>query len=232
MKRKYNGRGEEGRGKKSRGWTLPGYNFLGPGNDLDNAVPTDRDDYIAQDHDYDYQDLESAGINPYITYSEADDIAMKQFGHGYGGNIGKATFMKKKILAAAGVLKSTQFKKRHHYILKKQSNPKHHFIENVAKGEDKKKEVKKEEAKKVPENLHEKERRQKKEGIEALLKAYQKNPNSWDAKNKYMMAVRDYQSKYGEEYRGQEVKKEEGKTGEVTNTGQFTICHGESTSNS
>ena len=116
-----------------RGLVLPGYNYLGPGNDLSSGRPTDPDDYIAQDHDYDYRDLEDAGINPYITYSEADEVARRRFGYGYGGNLGKAAFTKKKLLAEAGILAKTKFKKRHHFMLKQQSDPRFHFVNNVAK---------------------------------------------------------------------------------------------------
>lgn len=116
----------------SRGLALPGYNYLGPGNDLNNGPPTDRNDAIAQDHDYDYRDLQDAGVNPYTTYSEADDVARREFSGGGGGNMGRAFFEKKRAAAAAGLIKRTWIKKRHHFLLKQQSDPKHHFINEVA----------------------------------------------------------------------------------------------------
>ena len=120
-----------------RGLALPGYNYLGPGNDLNNGVPTDRNDYVAQDHDYDYRDLEDAGINPYTTYSEADDVARRQFSGGGGGNLGRAFFESKRQAAAAGLIKRTWMKKRHHFLLKQQSDPRHHFMTQVANPENK-----------------------------------------------------------------------------------------------
>lgn len=233
---------DRGKRQKSRGYTLPGYRYLGPGNDLDNGTPVDRDDYIAQDHDYDYADLQAAGINPYTTYSEADEIARTQFGSGYGGNIGKVYFTKKKLLADAGILKHTKFKKRHHFMVKKQSDPKHHFIHNVAKGEVQKKEEKKTEGgpplpntndddlqenkKQIPENMHERERRQKKEAIQKALKELHNKPHDWNTQHNYAMAVRDYQSQYGERYTGL------GETTTATKVpGQFTICYAETKPN-
>lgn len=116
----------------NRGFTLPGYNYLGPGNDLNRGTPTDPDDYIAQDHDYDYRDIEDAGENPYTTYSEADEVARQRFGYGYGGNLGKVAFTKKRLLAEAGIIGKTKTKKRHHFMLKQQSDPKHHFTTAIA----------------------------------------------------------------------------------------------------
>lgn len=129
-------RNHNGDNKRQRnsGFTLPGYKFLGPGNDLDNATPSNYDDYVAQDHDFDYGDIENAGINPYTTYTEADEIARTKFGSSYGGNAGKLFFGAKKLASKVGLIRSAQIKKRHHYIVKKQSNPRHHFIEEVAKG--------------------------------------------------------------------------------------------------
>ena len=85
---------------KSRGdWTLPGYNYLGPGNPVDDFPPQNEDDAIARDHDMDYQDILDSGQNPYLRYSNADEKARKKFGHSIGGYIGKAAFTVKKYIA-------------------------------------------------------------------------------------------------------------------------------------
>lgn len=84
--------------------TLPGYNYLGPGNQLDNGEPTNLSDYVAQDHDYEYQRYIDAGLNPYLNFNEADQVAIDNFGNDVGGMIGRAVFKVKKILAESGVI--------------------------------------------------------------------------------------------------------------------------------
>lgn len=102
-KRKRDEQEELGKPKK-RGWTLPGYNFIGPGNSLNNGIPTDNDDEIANVHDWDYKDIEDSGQDPYWKWSNADDEAMEEFGYGWGGHAGKAAFRTKKFAHKAGLL--------------------------------------------------------------------------------------------------------------------------------
>lgn len=118
---------------KRSGYTLPGYNYLGPGNDLNNGIPTNRDDAIAADHDFDYADIINKGDNPYFSFSQADQTAIDNFGSSFGGQAGKLFFRGKKLAAKAGLIPTLHHKKRHHFAHKKQSDPRHHFIEQVAK---------------------------------------------------------------------------------------------------
>jgi Phospholipase A2-like domain len=118
--------------KKHKGYTLPGYNYLGPGNDLNNGPPTSHEDFVAQDHDYDYQDLESRGVDPYFTFSEADNNAIANFRGGYGGNLGRIYFQVKRLASDAGFLDRDTHPKRHHFMLKRQSDPRFHFISQIA----------------------------------------------------------------------------------------------------
>lgn len=49
-----------------------GYDFLGPGNEVLYNVPRNYNDVIAKLHDVAYGELQRRGINPYITFSKAD----------------------------------------------------------------------------------------------------------------------------------------------------------------
>ena len=54
---------------------LPGHNYLGPGNNLNNGEPVDEDDRIAQEHDIAYSNA--------VTFNDvqtADLNAVKKFG--------------------------------------------------------------------------------------------------------------------------------------------------------
>lgn len=78
-------------------WSLPGYNYLGPGNPTnDGYLPTDEDDRLSMVHDDKYGDIERTGQNPYVKYGEDDEEVYQNFGHGYGGYLGKAWFGIKK----------------------------------------------------------------------------------------------------------------------------------------
>lgn len=98
LKRKLDDQGKPALRPKGPGdWSLPGYNYLGPGNPThDGYLPTDEDDRLAMEHDDDYEDIQRSGQNPYLKYGEDDEKAYKQFGHGYGGYLGKAWFGLKK----------------------------------------------------------------------------------------------------------------------------------------
>lgn len=84
--------------------TLPGYNYLGPGNPLDKGEPTNQSDYVAQDHDHEYQRYIDAGLNPYLNFNEADQVAIDNFGNDIGGIIGRTVFTLKRTLANAGLI--------------------------------------------------------------------------------------------------------------------------------
>lgn len=91
-------------GKRKRGYVLPGYKYIGPGNEMEAGEPVDEDDRIAKRHDYGYQKYIDEGKNPYWNMNADDEIAAQQFGHGYGGYLGKAFFMAKKAAADAGLI--------------------------------------------------------------------------------------------------------------------------------
>lgn len=60
---------------KGKGFTLPGSNYIGPGNPLLNGPPTSKTDAAARLHDYDYDRLIKQGVskkNLYLGFSRAD----------------------------------------------------------------------------------------------------------------------------------------------------------------
>lgn len=61
------------RRKGSRGWVPSGYDYLGPGNDLNRGPPRNKNDAVAQDHDIEYGQLEEENRAPYRLYSGADE---------------------------------------------------------------------------------------------------------------------------------------------------------------
>lgn len=67
-------------------------------------VPVDEDDRIAQEHDERYTKYQKYEMDPYWNYSPADEQARTEFGHGYGGWIGKAAFTAKKAAAKVGLI--------------------------------------------------------------------------------------------------------------------------------
>lgn len=80
-------------------WSLPGYNYIGPGNPVDDYEPVDEDDRLAMEHDNAYTRIQQEGEDPYYKYSEDDEYARQHFGHGWGGWLGKGFFTGKKIAA-------------------------------------------------------------------------------------------------------------------------------------
>nr|QTE03782.1 MAG: capsid protein [Grus japonensis parvo-like hybrid virus] len=91
-------------GKRRRGYVLPGYRYIGPGNEMEAGEPVDEDDRVAKRHDYGYQKYIDEGKNPYWNMNADDEIAAQQFGYGYGGYLGKAFFMAKAAAADAGLI--------------------------------------------------------------------------------------------------------------------------------
>lgn len=63
------------RRKKGKGdWTVPGYNYLGPGNEIDSYLPVNEADKIAYDHDVAYGELEDKfGGDPRYYYNQDDE---------------------------------------------------------------------------------------------------------------------------------------------------------------
>lgn len=50
-----------------------GYEFLGPGNQVLYQVPRNHNDAVAKSHDLAYGRILDKGLNPYFSYSEADE---------------------------------------------------------------------------------------------------------------------------------------------------------------
>lgn len=88
-----------------KGLTLPGYNYLGPFNSLNNGPPTNPSDAAARLHDVMYKRYQRSGGNPYITYIDADDEFLSSVQSDFGGKVGSWFFNAKKRLAEKGWIK-------------------------------------------------------------------------------------------------------------------------------
>lgn len=90
---------------KTRGdWTLPGYNYLGPGNALDDYPPTNEDDRLALKHDQAYSQYIEQGYDPYWNFNDADQEFLDYVGATFPGKLAWAVFQVKKGLSHAHVL--------------------------------------------------------------------------------------------------------------------------------
>lgn len=89
--------------KRNKGLTLPGYNYLGPFNDVDDTPPTNKTDAAARKHDIEYSKL---GKRAYYTYSKADEDFLNEIKDhkGVGPTIARKVFQAKKRLSTWGVL--------------------------------------------------------------------------------------------------------------------------------
>lgn len=86
----------------SRGLALPGYNYLGPFNSLDNGEPVNQSDRAAQRHDVMYKQLQEkyGGFAPYYKFSQADqDFIDQASDDDFGGRWGRRFFEWKKRFA-------------------------------------------------------------------------------------------------------------------------------------
>ena len=66
---------------KGKGLTLPGSNYIGPGNPLHSGKPKSKADAAARLHDIDYDRLLKKGVKPsklYFGFSKADERLMKR----------------------------------------------------------------------------------------------------------------------------------------------------------
>lgn len=99
-------RGQHYKERKDKGdWSLPGYNYLGPGNKLDKGPPTDKNDRTAEKHDWGYDRIVRRGQDPYWNYNNDDRRAQRDFDHSsYGGTAGRAFFTGKRFAAQAGYI--------------------------------------------------------------------------------------------------------------------------------
>lgn len=96
---------EQNKGK--RDFSLPRYNYLGPGNSLKKGLPTNKNDAIAYKHDLRYDEYIKRKKNPYINWSSADHDAQTQFtDDDYGGFLGRNFFGIKRKAFEAGLIGS------------------------------------------------------------------------------------------------------------------------------
>lgn len=87
-------------------WTLPGYNYLGPGNKLNKGEPTNYNDAVARAHDHAYDSYLKKRQNPYTQWSDADESFLKQIKYNdYGGVLGGGFFHAKKAAYNIGLIK-------------------------------------------------------------------------------------------------------------------------------
>lgn len=86
--------------RTSRGWVLPGYNYLGPFNPLPNGDPVNKADAAARDHDYAYDDYIKNGVNPYLNFNKADETFINDLKDdwSFGGVLGSSAFKLKRVL--------------------------------------------------------------------------------------------------------------------------------------
>ncbi|AIZ50118.1 VP1 [Slow loris parvovirus 1] len=63
---------------KRSGFVVPGYKYMGPGNDPDVGPPVNAADTAARDHDLRYAQMQNAGINPYVKYNKADEKMIEE----------------------------------------------------------------------------------------------------------------------------------------------------------
>ncbi|QMP82848.1 VP1 [Rabbit bocavirus] len=84
-----------------KGWTLNGYNYLGPFNPLNNGTPVNKADAAAQKHDQAYNDYLKSGKNPYLYFNKADQTFLDDLRGDWsaGGLVGKGFFGLKKAIA-------------------------------------------------------------------------------------------------------------------------------------
>ena len=90
--------------RKRRGWTAPGYNYMGPGNPLDNGPPVNQNDYASMIHDRKYQKILDNKDNPYFKWSDADEQWLKDTTWSGFGIAGKAFFHAKKLAYQGGFI--------------------------------------------------------------------------------------------------------------------------------
>ena len=97
-----------------KGLTLPGYNYLGPFNSLDNGEPTNASDKAAQKHDHRYKMYQQVygGYAPYFRYSKADEDFINEVGRDWGGQLGKGFFKLKRKFYESGLVSDLDMEKK------------------------------------------------------------------------------------------------------------------------
>lgn len=88
------------------GWVPPGYDNLGPGNEV-RIGPAGRSsgDVRARTHDIGYGDEEAAGVNPYVNWVDADEEFLNELNvEGPSTLVAKGLFSAKKVGKSIGVI--------------------------------------------------------------------------------------------------------------------------------
>jgi hypothetical protein len=110
------------RPKGSADWTPPGYNYMGPGNVVDNAPAQNFADEYARQHDQAYGEFEwQTGRNPKYEYVVgADDVFEEQMSNtreGFYQELAYQAFRAKRKAAEIGLIPTS----RVHKMSKKRS---------------------------------------------------------------------------------------------------------------
>ena len=61
-----------------RGWVPPGYDYMGPGNDVHIGAARNAADQVSKEHDIEYGHEEEVGVDPKWNWVDADDEFLRQ----------------------------------------------------------------------------------------------------------------------------------------------------------
>lgn len=100
--------------RKQRGWVVPGYRYLGPGNDLHSGKPTTEGDKAAQKHDWLYDEFfKIYKVDPKFVYNEADDQFINEVGTKHKAEwFAKNLFKVKRKFADLGIIRDFRPKQK------------------------------------------------------------------------------------------------------------------------
>lgn len=96
-----------------RGWVPPGYDYMGPGNDVHIGAARNAADQVSKEHDIEYGHEEEVGVNPKTNWVDADDEFLRQLQpEGFMERAAQFIFSAKKAAKSVGVLGDMSGKKR------------------------------------------------------------------------------------------------------------------------
>lgn len=91
-----------------------GYDFLGPGNEVNYNVPRNWNDVVAKDHDIEYGEIIKEGGDPYVEWSDADQVFLDRLKEDDAASLAaRGIFEGKKKAWQAGLIN----KRKSFYIL-------------------------------------------------------------------------------------------------------------------
>ncbi len=95
-----------------RGFTLPGYRYMGPFNSLNRGRPRNRADYAARIHDKTYGKIIGQGRRAYTNFNEADEDMLRSLkgDTSLGGYVARAAFGLKRVVAPHDVQRNVRHK--------------------------------------------------------------------------------------------------------------------------